>query len=77
MEYWSKIISVITDIFNFTAIEKFFNVFLEHKEKVNQYKLFKKQNKLHLEIIYDLYKNQYKEKYYLILFNYNNLLKID
>lgn len=40
-------------------------------------KLLKKQNKQQAEVIHDLDKNQYKEKYTSTLSNYNNLLKIN
>lgn len=47
----------------------------ELKDKEN--KLLKKQNKQKDEIIFDLDKNQYKEKYNSTLSNYNSLLKIN
>lgn len=40
-------------------------------------KLLKKQNRQQAEVIHDLDKNQYKEKYTSALSNYKNLLKIN
>ena len=48
---------------------------IELKDKEN--KILKQQNRQKDEIIYDLDKNQYKEKYTTTLSNYNNLLKIN
>lgn len=47
----------------------------EIKDKEN--KLLKKQNRQQAEVIHDLDKNQYKEKYTSTLSNYQNLLKIN
>lgn len=47
----------------------------ELKDKEN--KILKTQNKQKDEIIYDLDRNQYKEKYTTTISNYNNLLKIN
>ena len=49
----------------------------ENEIKDKELKLLKKQNKQKDEVIYDLDKNQYKEKYDITLCNYNNLLKIN
>ena len=49
----------------------------ENEEKDKELKLLKKQNKQKDEVIYDLDKNQYKEKYITMSSNYNNLLKIN
>lgn len=49
----------------------------ENEIKTKENKLLKKQNKQKDEIIFDLDKNQYKEKYNSTLSNYNSLLKIN
>lgn len=49
----------------------------ENELKNKENKLLKQQNKQKDEIIHDLDKNSYKEKYNFTLSNYNNLLKID
>lgn len=65
--------------------EKQYKLLLEEMKKLKkeneitnkENKLLKKQTKQQAEVIYDLDKNQYKEKYTTILSNYNNLLKIN
>lgn len=49
----------------------------ENELKNKEVKLLKQQNKQKDEIIHDLDKNQYKEKYTTTISNYNNLLKIN
>ncbi len=49
----------------------------ENEVKDKEVKLLKHQNKQKDEIIHDLDKNQYKEKYTATISNYNNLLKIN
>ncbi len=49
----------------------------ENEFKDKEVKLLKQQNKQKDEIIHDLDKNQYKEKYTATISNYNNLLKIN
>ena len=49
----------------------------ENEQKDKELKLLKQQNRQKEEVIYDLDKNQYKEKYNATLSNYKNLLKIN
>ena len=49
----------------------------ENEQENKELKLLKQQNRQKEEVIYDLDKNQYKEKYNATLSNYKNLLKIN
>lgn len=65
--------------------EKEYKLLLEENRKLKkeneitnkEIKLLKKQNRQQAEVIHDLDKNQYKEKYTSTLSNYKNLLKIN